>query len=406
MIRKTTRELCAFCKGVRKLCGASVCPILVKKSLKLKPPPISKKELDACSEWLLVGEYGYPKVRYGPLTAMSPYPWEPEEWARKRLDFANILRFRMMTVYPFQRKHIYKPPDVYDPLGETVASIKPIDVELYLKKPPKMRLRLDASIPPVGGSAPLKKIELEENPKIPKKVESILSDRIKATKAVELLYRWGASIYYIEKIFSGGFLGIEERRRVVPTRWGITAVDSILGNAFLRDIKYSPSIENVELYHWEYLGNIYYIVLIPSDYWAMETLELWLPNSVWVKGSGKPVIFPNYEDYTGKPAKMDGGHFAIKISVLDYLKKVNRKVAVLAIRIITPRYIAPVGSWQIRESVKLALERGPIAKGELDEILDIIESRESTIRSVNVRKKSWLLKRLKIEPLDKYIASK
>ncbi len=403
MIRKTTREFCAYCKGVRKLCGASICPILVKKSLKLRPPPISRRELDACSEWLLVGEYGYPKVRYGPLSAMSSYPWEPEKWARERLDFADILRFRMMTVYPFQRRQIYKPPDIYDPLGETVASIKPIDVELYLKKPPKMRLRLDASIPPVGGSAPLKKIELGENPKIPKMVESVLSERMKAAKAVELLYRWGASIYYIEKIFSGGFLGIEERRRIVPTRWGITAVDSILGNAFLRDIKYSPSIGNAELYYWEYLGNKYYITLIPSDYWSMETLEFWLPNSVWVSGRGKPVIFPNHEDYTGKPAKMDGGHFAIKISVLDYLRKTNRKAAVLAIRIITPKYIAPVGSWQIRESVKLALENKPVIKGDIDEIIDFISSRENVVRTTNLAKKSWLLRRLRIEPLDKFL---
>ena len=200
MLKKTTKELCALCKGSRKLCGASVCPILVKKSMQYIVPKITKRQLSAYSEWLLVGEYGYPKVRYGPISALSSMPWSPEEWARKRLDFSNILRLRIQTVFPYQHRHISRPPSIYDSVGEAVASTRPIGIELYFSKPPKMRLSLDADIPPIGGSGPLKRVEVDENPRIPRRYESIITDRIKASRAVEMLYKYGASIYYLSLI--------------------------------------------------------------------------------------------------------------------------------------------------------------------------------------------------------------
>ena len=403
MLKKTTKELCALCKGSRRLCGSSVCPILVKKSLRIIAPRISKRELNVYSEWVLVGEYGYPRLRCGPISAISSVPWEPEVWAEKRLDFSGILKFRVQSIYPFQRRHINKPPSIYEPIGESIISVKPINVELVLKKPPRMRLRLDADIPPVGGTAPLKGLELGENPKIPRKIDSILEDRIKAFRAVGMLYNYGLSPYYIQKVFSAGFLGVEERRRLVPTRWSITAVDSILGNIFLKQIRHKPSIQNVELYFWEYLGNKYYIVLIPSDYWAMEMFEIWLPNSVWLKGVGHPIVIQNHEDYDGKPIKMDGGYYAIRTSILEWLKNNNRVTMALAIRIITPQYIAPVGNWQIRESIKLALKNNLIAHGDLEEILNLIETKEPVLKSINIRKRSWLIKRTQIPTINKLL---
>ncbi len=402
MLKRTTRELCALCKGSRRLCGASVCPILVKKSMQYVSRELSKTELDAYSEWLLVGEYGYPRLRYGPISAISTVPWRPEEWARRQLDFSEILKFRIQTMYPFEHRHINKPPNIYDPLGESIASVEPVGIELYLKKPPRMRIRFDADIPPVGGSAPLKKVELADRPRVPRRIESIIMDRLKAYDAVRILYEYGASVYYIQKIFSAGFLGIAERKRIVPTRWGITAVDSILGEFFLRNIRRAPSINRPGLYRWEYLGNRYYLILIPSDYWAMEMFEVWLPNSVWVKGVGRPIVIHNHEDYVGKPLKMDGGYYAIRMAVLEWLRKQKRIAMVLAIRVITPQYIAPVGNWQIRESIRLALEAGPIDRGDILYLIQRIKEHEKSLSLIDLEKKSWLIKRMKISKLDEY----
>lgn len=406
MLKKTTKELCALCKGVRKLCGASVCPILAKKAIIYQseiPRELVKEEVAGYSEWALVGEYGYPKVRLGPLSAVSAVPWKPEYWAEKRLDFSQILRFRIASLYPFRFWKIHKPPDPSSPLGESLLSIKPILVELKLRKPPKIQLKLDADIPPFGGSAPLQKIDLGENPKIPRKVDSLILESVKASEGVVELRKAGLSVYYIQKLFSVGFLGSPINRRVVPTRWSITAVDSIVGNSNLRKVRYSPSFAQSQLYHWEYLGNRYYIIIIPSDFWYMEMFEIWLPNSVWLFGSGKPVVIHVYEDYTMKPNKMDGGYYAIRTPVSEWLARNNRKAAVLAIRVITPQYIAPVGSWQIRESVRLALKNGPIMTAEVSELLEYIVQREPVLNSVDIPRKSKLLQVMRHPKITQFL---
>ncbi len=403
MVKRTTKELCALCKGARRLCGASVCPILVKRALQHRVRGLQKTELGAYSEWLLVGEYGYPRLRYGPISAISSVPWDPEIWASRRLDFSEILKIRALTLFSFERRQVSSPPSIYEPIGEAIASEKPIGVEIILRRPPKMGLRLDADIPPFGGMAPLKGLRLEENPRISRSIESLILDRVKASRAVEALYERGLSVYYIQKIFSAGFLGIEERRRIVPTRWGITAVDSILGDMFRMRIRWSPSIPKAELYSWEYLGNIYHVILIPSDYWSMEMYEVWLPNSVWLRGVGKPVIIRNYEGADGKPVKMDGGYYAIRMAVLEHLSKINRKAMALAIRIITPQYIAPVGNWQIRESIRLALRRGPNAKGDVEELIGMLKEKKPTVLSTRTLSGSFVLRRLKMLPITYFL---
>ncbi|MEM2391163.1 MAG: hypothetical protein QW819_04050 [Candidatus Korarchaeota archaeon] len=401
---KSSDVLCVICKGSRRLCGARVCPMLMKKILKREVQSLSKRRLGGYSEWFLVGEFGYPKVSLGPISAINSIPWEPEKWAEEKLDFSQILDLRIRSLYPFQQRIVKRPPSIEEPLGETIISLDPVEVEIILKKEPKIQLRLDFDIPPFGGSAPLERLELATNSRIPRKVESIITDRVCASYAVSYLREHGISVYYLQKIFSAGFLGIAERRRLVPTRWAITAVDSIIGNSALSRIRHSPSFPKIHLFHWEYLGNKYYIFIIPNDYWAMEMFEIWLPSSIWLKGIGRPVTFHIYESYDGKPTRMDGGYYAIRTSVLEWLKKQNRIAAVLAIRIITPQYIAPVGNWQIRESIRLALDSGPLFLGDLSECVDFVVSREPILTEINIKGKSWLLKQLNTPSLKKWLS--
>lgn len=402
-MRRSATTLCVACKGSRRLCGAKTCPILVKRIVGPEVNLLSKRQLKGYSEWFLVGEFGYPNVRFGPISAISSTPWEPELWAEEKLDFSEILNLRVLSLYPFIQRAIRKLPSVEEPLGESVLSIDPVEIEIVLRKEPKVQLRFDADIPPFGGSAPLERIELETNPKIPRRVENIIADRVDASYAVSYLREHGVSVYYLQKVFSAGFLGIPERRKLVPTRWAITAVDSIIGNSILPKIKHKQSFSNTNLFYWEYLGNKYYVLLIPNDYWAMEMFEVWLPSSVWLKGVGEPAVIRVHENYNGKPSEIDGGYYAIRTSVLEWLKKQNRVAAVLAIRVITPQYIAPVGNWQIRESVRLALNSKPLLSGDIDECIDFVLSRDPILMRVNIKERSWLLKQLATPSLEKWL---
>lgn len=307
-------------------------------------------------------------------------------------------------MYSFERRDVRRPPSLYDPLGEVSASTRSVEVEVRLKHEPRMRLRLDADIPAYGGTAQLEKIELAGNPQVPRHLEHVVEDRLKAEKGVVELYRRGLSLYYVQRVFSAGLLGAPERRRLVPTRWSITAVDSIIGRFLLKALRDRPSVTRAELYFHEYLGNKYYIILIPSDAWRMMMFEVWLPNSVWLRGVGEPITFAVHEDYDGRPSHVDGGYYAMRTSILEHLARAGRKAAVLAVRVITPAYIAPVGSWQIRESVKIALEKKPIASGDLAEVLEVLRRREPCARRLPLES-CWLIRRSRDTRLDEYLES-
>ncbi len=402
------REVCAYCKGVKKLCGAKVCPILIKSAtaLNLIPKIVNKRSLDGFSPPnLLVGEHGYPLVNLGPISTneFSYAREDPEIWARKRLDLIDILKMRVSMLYAFQKVKVTRYNYLIDALKEMIISLKPVDIDIYLKKEPKILINFDADIPPIGASGILERVEIAGNPITTRKIEQAVEEDVKTITIVPELWRHGMNFYYIQRLLSAGLLGVKARRRIVPTRWSITATDSILGQFFLRKIRYSGTLGQSSLHYWEYLGNKYYILLIPNESWAMEMFEIWLPYSVWVRESRNPVIIHIHEDYDGKPNKIDGGYMAIRYSVLEYLTKVNKKAAVIAIRIITPKYFAPVGSWQIRESVKLALQSPPIMRGEPEELLNEVMLREKDNLNIDFSSKSWILRRIKQPKLIDFI---
>ncbi len=409
-MKRVPPEICAICKGARKLCGASICPILVKHSYLIDKRSIfKKKNFDTFSPpSILVGEYGYPIVNVGPVSTINLMEKnktlieDPSNWARKHLGLVDILKIRLSTIFSFDKKRVTYVREKEDIIKDVAISLRPVDLELSLKKEPRIRIRLDADIPPVAATAPLERAEVTSNPITTRKIENAIEENVKTNIIVPELYMYGYSFYYIQRIFSAGLLGVKSRRKLVPTRWSITAVDSILGKYFLDHIKHYAPLGEAELYYWEYLGNKYYLLLIPSRFWSMELFEVWLPNSVWVKYGSRPIIIRNHESYDGKPIKMDGGYYAIRTGVLEHLFNRKRKAALLAIRIVTPRYFAPVGSWQIRESVKLALASGLIRKGEVEELIKLIEEREKHSLRIDIIRESWLLKRLKTLTLDAF----
>lgn len=400
------KEICAYCKGVKRLCGEKICPILVKQSHLIEGlPRIMKREFQGITPPnIFVGEYNYPVVNFGPL---STYQYsvpidDPEIWAKKRLDIIEILKIRLGLVYSYSKKKVREAVSLSNELKEVIISLRPVDLDVVLKKEPRVVVRLDADIPPMGASGQLEKVDVVGNPLTSRKIESVLYEDAKAAILARELYNYGLNFYYIQRLLSAGLLGTIARRRFVPTRWSITATDAILGKYFLDRIKYYQPLGTPRLHYHEYLGNKYYLLLIPSNFWAMEMFEIWLPFSVWVR-HGNPVVINIHEDYDGKPNKYDGGYFAIRYGVLEYLKNIKRKAAVLAIRIITPRYIAPVGSWQIRESVRIALSKPPILVGEEEKLVQHVIDKEYDNIRLNIKKKSWLLKRLKTPTLEQFL---
>ncbi|MEM0294989.1 MAG: hypothetical protein QW221_02400 [Candidatus Korarchaeum sp.] len=66
---------------------------------------------------------------------------------------------------------------------------------------------------------------------------------------------------------------------------------------------------------------------------------------------------------------MDGGHYAMRLAVLEKLFNMRRQAAVISLRRIGPEYYAPVGVWQVREGMRKALRSEPLKFPDLADAL-------------------------------------
>ncbi len=360
-----------------------MCPILERfKVLRSIRSVINRREVVGSSPpSVFIGEYGYPNVKAGilipPMRGDTSYLDNPLRW--ENVSIGDILYYRSILVMGERRINVYSR---FQELQELAASIKPVDCEAKLERKPNLKILSNGFSPPISPTAPLLSFKVFENPKIPRKVDKIIFDEVKAKDAVTYLYNCGFNDYYIVRLFSAGLLGVE--KRLVPTRWSITAVQDIVADFLRKRISTFESIDEFELYFCEFLGNRYSVLLIPGNY-SFELLEVWLRGSIF--GSENPRVLCDYEDRKGLkryPDETLGAYHAARLSVLEYLRSINRQARVIVFREITPNYYLPVGVWQIRVGVRKAL-RNKI--GVFDDLSEVLAK----------------LKELLLFPLKKYI---
>jgi len=383
-------SLCVFCKGSKMLCGKTRCPILVKFYAQMKTKKlIDSLRIDGSSPpGVFVGRIGYPYVSVGPL--IPPVHGDtslldtPEYWLGKSID--EIVDFRSALV---RGKHRVNVTDIDEKIAEKTRrlalSINPADVEAEFMKKPAGRLVLDDEVQPYGPSAELKKMDVG-NIKFDSKIEKAYYDTdLKAKDAVLELYRKGAFVSRIQKAFSAGAFGIKKRRRFVPTRWGITAVDSMIGRELREKMKTYPLINEYRIYEsWE-LDNRFIILMMPLS-WRYELVEAWYPNTVWNPLGKKIVIFSSSEGYYGRKtyAEIGGCYYAARLATAEFLSKERRQAGVVILREAHPGYIMPVGVWNVRENVRNAFKKTPRRFDTLKELLSYISSK------LDIKIKRWI----------------
>ena len=240
---------------------------------------------------------------------------------------------------------------------DVAISSRQIDIEIELKNRLIVGREKDKVLTPHGMRAGLKNVEITGNLKVDKKVDKAMNDDIKASEAMEYLYKNDINEYTLSKILSVGALGLQKNKKLVPTRWSITATDDTLGKQFLKNVRNYPWIENYELFYGEFMGNQYILLMFPSV-WSYELFELYLPHSSWnpgneIKASTDSESYSGRKEYAFDTA---GGYYASRFAILEYLNSIKKQASVLAIRIETPSYWAALGVWVCRESIKKALK--------------------------------------------------
>jgi len=330
---------------------------------------------------VFVGSYNYPKVFVGPM--VPPIHGDtsildsPEKWEGKSLE--EIVNFRLNLIRGIQKVSIEQTEGHYiENLQEITMSSKPADSDLQFTKTTSTSVSLDGESAPFGPIGEIKSAKFY-NTSATKSIEKIFYDKdLNAQDAVLNLYNSGIDISKIQKCFSIGMLG--KKRKLVPTKWSITATDDIISKSLTTEILDYDLIDSYRVFTYEHLGNLFSVILFPHR-WIYEMIEAWYSNGVLGFGY-------DFEDARGinHPPAIAGAYFAAKLGVSEYLIKNKVQAGVIVLREIRPEYAIPVGVWQVREGIRSAMKQPPIFGDTFDDALTFAS------KKMSISKPEWFSK--------------
>ncbi len=367
-------SLCVKCKG-KGLCGKP-CKILF--NFMENVPKFSTHFSGPSPPEIFVGRIGYPNVNTGILAPTNFETKHAEfknasDWSKNNLSIANVLRLRGQLIYGRGISNIKKSNSFKEITKELALTHKPTSVEFFLKKKPVTKINPSSVFMPMTNPAPIQKAILQENTKVLKKVDYLVNDsNAKATNAIHELYTSKIDTEHLQKLLSIGALGQKTQRKLVPTRWSITAIDDIVSKRLLDKVRYYKELNEICLYKGSYLGNYIEILFLPGIF-SFEAIEIWMDSSLY---SEKKVYAVDFETFNGRKdyaKNITGGYYAMRLPVVEYLDKIKRQATVLVIRKITEEYYAPLGVGIVRETTRRALNNNPESFDSLKQALEKIE---------------------------------
>jgi hypothetical protein len=362
--------LCMRCgaKNPKEPCEKKDCPYRLLYASVKRPSFEGKESYSGQTPNVFIGRKGYPNVHAGILSSefVDEDSDSPSLWAEKKYQIPTIMQLRGSLVNSRFSTSITSFSQRYVGMVQEVAMAKQaVSLDVTLDKKPTFKLRFSDEVTPFGPTIGLKKAELTENPSVPVSVEKAVGDTdLKASDALTALYKKDIDEHYLTKLLSAGTLGV--KRKMVPTRWSITAVDDTLGKKMISDIK-NCQTASYQVFFGGYLGN-YYLILFFPEVWSYELFETYVPKT-------PSVIFPtmtDYESYDGRKEYADdtaGGYYAARLGILEHLSLIKRQASVIAFRFITDAYTAPLGVWVVRTAVRHAMSERPLQFSSRQEML-------------------------------------
>ena len=345
---------------------------------------------------IFVGSYGYPKVGVGPM--VPPVHGDttlldsPELWLGKTLE--DIVNFRLSLVRGIEKISIQNTQGRFiENLHEVAMSSHSIDTDLQFHKTTLPVTTIDGESAPFGPVGDIKSAKFFGT-RSDKSIERVYYDHdLKAQDAVLTLYNKGIDISKIQKCFSIGMLG--KKRKLVPTKWSITATDDIISKSLVSEILEFDLIDSCRIFSHDHLGNMFSVILFPHR-WLFEMQEAWHDEN-------KVGFGFDSEDARGidHPPAIAGAYFAAKLGVAEYLVQKKLQAAVLVLREIRPEYAVPVGVWQIREAIRAAMKKEPYIAG------NFVDSVNFASKRMSISKSEWLsrgrlLKMLKQKSISEF----
>ncbi len=393
---------CIECRGTKGMCGIDPCPLLAEVRSRLPDAQASRvvEMVGPSPPSLFVGRYGYPDVRAGLTASIAPddgdstgSTGDPAELFGRPLEEVAARHANLVTGGRRMRVSSAVSPDLVLEATQLIAkSSCSVDVELDFARPVAIggSPTFDSMSTPLGPSGEVLRAEVVGHANISRKIDSIAGEvDVLASDAMGELVESGTGEAQISRMLSSGLLGRAEGRKLVPTRWSITATDDTLGKRIWERVRDLPSLDKVLVFEASYLDNHFHIVITPGA-WAFHMMEAWTGGSLWSDGGS---VLGDWEE--GRPrtkyaSRVTGAYYSARLGVLEYLESVGRSGSCLVWRDIGPGYWAPVGVWLIRETVRDALKGEGRKFDTLGEAVQFISSKVSSPEELS---KSWFVNR-------------
>jgi len=342
--------------------------------LRIKSLNVGKEIEGSTPPSVFVGSWNYPNVLAGPMM-VSQYGDTsifdaPECWIPQQKTTEQILQYRLNLIRGKEKVNVRDTGNrLVQKLQEIALASGSVEGEARFKHAPRGFSLSDEWLPH-GPSAFLDDFSVG-NVYWRKEFEKVYYDGdLKAVDAIVSLYRSGAQFSQIQKALSVGTIGMEKNRKLVPTRWAITACDSALADHYLEEVRHLPLMENYSVFEFSSLQNYYAVLLLPTP-WQYEWMEAFLH----VLGK-EEVIFSDYEGNKGKKgySSVGGCYYSCKFAIAEALARMKMQAGAIVFREAYNGYV-PLGVFNVRENVKCAMKQKALEFESLKQSLSYIASR-------------------------------
>jgi len=323
---------------------------------------------------VFIGSWNYPSVWAGPMIAPQHGDTvvmdRPESWIPEKKTQEEIIGYRLSLV---RGKRQIKVTDLENRFVEKLQDIalaaSSIESEAKFCHVPK-GMSLSDEHTPFGPSAPLERFDIDSTRWDQNLEKAFYDGDLKAADAIEDLHRKNVPFSCIQKALSIGALGTRKRRRLVPTRWSITACDSALGRRLLEDVRDYDIIDCCQVREFASLNNYYAVLLLPTA-WQYEWMEAFLR----IMGN-EELVFSDYETNNGKKSysRVGGCYYSCKMAVLEALAREKQQAGAIILREAYSGYV-PLGVFNVRENVRNAMIQPPLKFEDMRSALKHVSGR-------------------------------
>ncbi len=327
------------------------------------------KEIAGFSGSAIVGEKNYPNLKIHNISTEFESNTFLNTSKIVKKDYSEIIKQKARNILSSTEEINRKETEarIKNEIEDIIKSKKAVsfnsvfDKELQFNK---VIINKTAGI--TGSKNQLINLNLTQNAPTSKNIEKYTQNDIKSKEAILNLYKKGINEHQIINLLSLGSFGFNFNKKLVPSRWAISAYDSTIEKELHKKIIEYKIKQKYEIFHHFDKGNNFLIMTIP-DYFCAEVIETW-----------DNIVESDYVGFDNKLKKSEpetaGGFYATKIAVMEKLISNKEQGAFISVRIIKD-YELPLGVVFVRESVRVAMQKPIFSSTNEKEAVEFIKNK-------------------------------